>query len=558
MMKKFKFLILPVTAAAVTLSACGGEPVNQGPELRGVSDFTCLVNTYVDLLDGVAALDEEDGDITPQLEINITPAAEVKDGYALFTEAGDYEICYEVRDGMGKLARTTAFATVIERDVYRSDICTNGFTVTAGGGAAIEADGLNGGVYSFKASGQEIAEDIKLAKMYTMVCGVEYTYKYYLNCNIAGRIKAAADGEQIAELNVAQGENVLQFKHALPFKQSPEGGAASDSVNIELWLGSLEGGLECSLSKAELNYYREDDGFTENLPDFNFNGKTDNRFDDDNGRLVLNGSSEIADGGRGVKLKISETNAPDIWRGGVFVNTGLPLNAGECYYVSFDLQSENQNPYEVLLLCKQWGPGEWIATVNGADGRQEKQIDINDGNKGSLWLYIQSGNAVNEITLSNLSVKTKSGGEKSEIYSIGNFTTNNFNGGIGTVKTEYGKAVYEIENFGYDWGNNELGSPEFNLSGAADNYVITFKAKASAELNCVFAATVAANWDTFAWENFKMSAGEKTYSIRCNEKNLDGVYKFVWQFGNVANADLHGVTVEISDIKICLKSELEN
>lgn len=548
-MKKFKFLILPVTAAAVTLSACGGEPVNQGPELRGVSDFTCLVNTYVDLLDGVAALDEEDGDITPQLEINITPAAEVKDGYALFTEAGDYEICYEVRDGMGKLARTTAFATVIERDVYRSDICTNGFSVTAGGGAAIEADGLNGGVYSFKASGQEIAEDIKLARTYVMVCGVEYTYKYYLNCNIAGRIKAAADGEQIAELNVAQGENVLQFKHALPFKQSPEGGAASDSVNIELWLGSLEGEMELSLSKAELNYYQEDGGYTENLPDFNFKDKIINR---DNAAKAVYASED----GKSATLECD--GGKEIWQVGMFVNTGLQLSAGETYYISFNAQSELGNDYQICIQHDQWNDSDAMILDTPQNGTVQRTVTATESWRGQLWLFIRSGVNANKITISDLSVKIKNGGEKSEIYSIGNFTTNNFNGGIGTVKTEYGKAVYEVDGFGYDWGNNELGSPEFNLSGAADNYVITFKAKASAELNCVFAATVAANWDTFAWENFKMSAGEKTYSIRCNEKNLDGVYKFVWQFGNVVNADLHGVTVEISDIKICLKSELEN
>ena len=81
MMKKLKFLILPLTAAAVLLSACGGEPVNQGPELRGVSDITCLVNTYVDLLDGVAALDAEDGDITPRLQITVTPETAVDNGY---------------------------------------------------------------------------------------------------------------------------------------------------------------------------------------------------------------------------------------------------------------------------------------------------------------------------------------------------------------------------------------------------------------------------------------------------------------------------------------------
>ncbi len=104
-MKKFKLLAIPLITASALLSACASAPVNQGPELRGVTDISCLVNTSVDLLDGVSALDSEDGDITPNLQITVTPEVEVKDGYAVFDEAGEYEVCYEIRDRFGKLAR---------------------------------------------------------------------------------------------------------------------------------------------------------------------------------------------------------------------------------------------------------------------------------------------------------------------------------------------------------------------------------------------------------------------------------------------------------------------
>ena len=72
-MKKSKFLILPLVAAVSVFTACSGGEVNQGPELRGVEDITCLADTTVDLLDGVTALDLEDGDITPDLKITVTP-----------------------------------------------------------------------------------------------------------------------------------------------------------------------------------------------------------------------------------------------------------------------------------------------------------------------------------------------------------------------------------------------------------------------------------------------------------------------------------------------------
>ena len=544
-MKKFKFLILPLTAAAVLLSACGGEPVNQGPELRGVSDVTCLVNTKVDLLDGVAALDTEDGDITPRLQITVTPETAVENGYAVFSRTGDYEICYEVRDSGGKLARTTALASVIDREVYKSDMFTNGFSVSVGGRTQLEAEGLNGNAYAFKTTGNEIYEDVKLLRSFTVTRGVEYTYRYYLNSNRAGKIKAAADGKPVAELNVNSGENVLEFAYTLP-SNGPSETKVTDNVNIELWLGGVEGDLECSLTKAEVNYYQEDDGLTEQLPDFSFNGKLINR--DDKAHAVY-----ASDDGKSATVEITEPTG-QIWQVGMFINVGLNLVAGETYYLSFDIYSELGNDYQICIQHDQWNDGDAQIISTPANGKVEKTINATDTWQGPLWLFIRSGVNQNKITISNLSVKVKSGGQKTESYAIHGFTSNN---SADKIKTEYGKVIYTVKDFGNDWGNNEIGSPSFNLSGAADNFVITFTAKASVQLNCVFAATVAANWDTFAWENFKITEEEKVYSINCNKKNLDNIYKFVWQFGNSANAGYHDVTVEISRIKICLKNQLE-
>lgn len=548
---KLVLLIIPFAAAAATLAACSGERVNQGPELRGVNDITCLAETSVDLLGSVAALDEEDGDITPDIEITVTPQVEVSGGFATFKEVGDYEICYEVRDSGGKLARTTAYASVIEREEYNSALLTGGFSVSAGGGAEIISEGVSGGTFAFKATGGNIAEDITLSRKYSINYDTEYTFNYIFTSNLKGKIYLAADGEKFGETFIAAGENSVSFKYTA--EKPANDTADSADVDIQLWLGGLEGELEISLQKAEVVYTEEDRGLVEQLPDFNFNGKTENRFDNDNGNLVLNASTEITDGGKGVKLNVTETTAHDMWRGGVFINTGLPLAEGETYFVSFDLTSENNNPYEVLLLCKQWGPDEWIATVNGTNGYIERELTVDGGHTGSLWLYIQSGNNVNGITLKNLSVKAQLGGEKRESYAIGGFTC-----GGGEVNSEYGKAVYTVKNFGSGWGDNELGSSTFTLSGAADNFVIQFRAKASKRVNTVFAATLASNWDTFVWKNFYITTEEQLFSVQCDKKALEGVYKLVWQFGNSANATSDDVIIEIRDIKICLKNELDD
>ena len=548
---KLAFLIIPFVFAAAMLPACNGEEVNQGPELRGVNDISCLAETSVDLLSTVAALDEEDGDITPEIQITVTPHVDVTDGYATFKEVGDYEVCYEVRDSGGKFARTTAYASVVEREDYNFALLSNGFSASAGGGAKITSQGISGDKFSFKATGGVIAEDISLSRRYSIYYDTEYTFNYIFTSNLKGKIYLAANGEKFGETAVSAGENTLTFKYAVQKPAHSTENAAN--VEIQLWLGSLEGELEVSLQKAEVVYTEESTGLTERLPDFNFNGKIIDRFDNDGGNLTLNASSKIVDDGKGVKLNVTETTSPDIWRGGVFVNTGLPLSEGVTYHVSFDLSSENGNPYEVLLLRSQWGPDECIATVSGGDGRKEAALTIDGGHTGNLWVYIQSGNNVNGITLKNLSVKSEAGGEKRESYAIGGFTC-----GGGEVESEYGKVVYTVSNFGNDWGNNELGSPTFKLSGAAENFVIQFRAKASKRVNTVFAATLAANWDTFVWKNFFITTEEQLFSIRCDKKALEGVYKLVWQFGNSANASPDEVNIEIRDIRICLKNELDD
>lgn len=541
MMKKFKLLILPfIAVSAVTLSACSGAAVNQGPELRGVNNITCLADTAVDLLDGVAALDLEDGDITPALQITVTPEVSVENGYAVFPKAGEYEVCYEIRDSLGKLARTTVSATVTEREVYADNLLTNGFALKADENVTVLANGLNGGAFAFKVSGQEIAENVQLTRTYALNTGVEYTFKYYFESSVAGRIKIAANGKAFTEAQVSAGGNELQFVY------TAEGADETETVEIALWLGGLEGGFEISLTKSETQIYMQGNNLVEKLENFSFDGKILDRFDGTEGNVGT------VDNGKGVFVEI--TKASDAtWRGGVFVNTGLAIGAGAKYTVSYDIEAENNGAFEVILQNKQWGANEFHKTYTA--GRNE--FDVTVPENGTLWIYIASGANVNKLTLKNLSVKEHKSGYITESFAVGNVYANNFGGGSGSAKCEYGKIIYEINTFGSDWGQNELGTPSFALNGAAGNFVITFKAKASSPVSCVFAASVADYWDTFVWKQLKLSVSEQTYSIRCDDKAVEGNYKFLWQFGTSANAVFSGATVEISDIKICYLSELE-
>jgi len=544
-MKKIKFLILPLALAVTALTACGGEPVNKGPELTGVNDVTCLANSTVDLLDGVRAFDYEDGDITPDLQITVTPEVAVEDGFATFPKAGEYDVCYEIRDSGGKLARTTVKANVVEREVYMDNMLTNGFSLKTDGSVNVIKEGLNGSAYSFKVSGGEIAEDVRLTRTYTLVTGAEYTFKYEFECNLSGKIKVAADGKAFAEQLINADAKSLEFNFSLPLKKTDNGEILSETTEIELWLGALEGDLEFSLIRSETKYMREGTVLKELAENFNFNGKIINR--DDKAHAVY-----ASEDGKSATLEVTNPTG-EIWQVGMFVETGIRLEAGNEYIISFDMDSRLGNPYQVCIQHDQWKDSDAIF-IDDAQGHVSKTISATESFSGNLWLFIRSGVYANNVTISNLSVKVKESG-----YKIQSFGISGVEAGGGEARCEYGKLIFDIPSFGADWGNNELRTPSFELSGAAANYVITFKAKSSQPVKCVFLAhdELASEWTTFVWKEIKITEKETAFYIKCDDKNLNSSYKFFWQFGTLANAGYSDVTVEISDVKICNEVDLK-
>lgn len=548
-MKKFKWLALPVVAALAMVSGCAAKEANLTPELRGVNDKTCLLDTRVDLLEGVSALDAEDGDITPNLEINITPSVEVENGYATFTKAGSYEVVYSVSDSKGKSVQTTSYVTAVGREVYMSNVHTNGFSLSAGGGAEIAQEGLHGDAYAFNFGGAEIAEDIKLTRTFSLVCGVEYTFKYVLESNRAGRIKAAVEGKPVAELKVTEGENSLTFTHTTPPRATDdESEIPTDVVTVELWLGGLEGDVQCSLKRVETQYEEAEGGNVELMNNFIFNEH--NVINRDNNAHEVG----LGDDKKSAYIEVTEPMA-NIWDQLMFIDTGVNMTSGTEYTVSFTVDSANDNPYEVFIMHDQWNEDGAKKYFN-PKGEVSCTFTAGGGFSGTLWLQARSGTHANKITVSNISVKRKTGGLKVETFGFEPVGVKS-DVGTGTVKTEYGKIIYTQTAFGTDWGQNQITGSAFEFSGAAENYVITFKAKATRTVACVFAANTESGWNTFAWERIYIPTEECVFTIRCNEKSLGGRYRFLWQFGTAENSFGEETTVEIYDIEICNNGETE-
>ena len=524
---------------ALVLVGCDGKVENAAPQVDGAHDFDCIVDTPVDLLDGVAALDDEDGDITPDMVITITPEAEIRDdGYAVFPEEGNYRVTYTAKDSAGSSTSESVIVGAVERELYMDFSEVSGFKCTTSGGAALIDNGMYDGVYRIKASGAEIAEDVGLSRDFTLGSGEEYWFSYRYYSNKAGRVNLLADGDAFAVKEIFKGENVLEFSYA------PVNKGENATVEISVLLGALED-FEFYLLGAEYTFAQNIDG--EILQNFSLAGRVHGRFDG------TGGNAWVSEDGKAATLEVTSASG-DIWRGGMFIDTGLTVSAGVEYTVSYTVVGSEAKPFEVILQRDQWNEKKYdtFSISDATNARRVSRTFVpNDENAGAFWIYVQSGTEVNNITISDLSVVAKSDGTKTEVITLKDFVSAQADGYEGKLHTFGGSFTYTVPSFApTDWQQQVIG-PEFYVGGSGENYVVTFKAKASRPVVTIFAAVVYGGWDpTWIWSRFTITEEEQVYTFFCNSEGGNRLNNFVWQFGSQANQAYNDVKIEISDVKI--------
>ena len=559
-MKKYRMLLVFVLVVIVLAGCSPQGAINKAPSVVGVKDISCIVNSTVDFLDGVAALDKEDGDITPNLQITVTPQVEVsKEGYATFTQVGEYTVNYQITDSNGRTAQKRAYVDVMDRETYRTFAMPEGFVAETNGEATVETCGMINGVFKLNAHGGEIAEDIKLIREFTLNTNLEYTFYYTVKSNVVGKIKVMADGDDCAELAVVAGENVLTFTHTVWQEDD-----AKRNVEIAICLGGLDGSVAWEIGKIELEYPQEEGKLVELAEDFNFAQRVEPRIDTNGNTNGLVGNAWTMPGGGAARLEITtpSSNSGDIWRGGMFVNTGITLRTGVTYTVSFNVECvpfplgterDEDDNFEVVIQRDQWGE-EKIKTLYHPTGTITEEFEVTDITAGPLWIYVQSGTQANQITLSELSVKEHLNAVGKDVYQISDFTHFNALPDY-EFTTDRGNFKYVIGEFSATDNHHRVTSPSFLVAGSGANYVVTFTAKASAPIEMVVAAHVADGWDpTILWSKVTLSQTETTYTFFCNGNGSDRLYALEWQFGSDNNKNYSNVTIEITNIRICLRN----
>ena len=527
------------------LAGCGEESAatNAAPTLTGVKDIQCVVNSTVDFLDGIAALDREDGDITPNLSIAITPSVQVKDGLATFERPGEYRVEYRIEDSGGRSTTKHSYVDVVSRDQYVDFAMPIGFTSTHSRNTAFETCGMVNGEFVVKAKGGEVAEDALIHRAFTLDTNTPYTFHFSIDSNCSGKAKAFANGVECGELAIEKGESVLSFNHTFVSEKDQK-----EEVDVALGLGAIEK-LDLKITKVEVEYPQEAGARINHTEGFRFKGNIEPRIE--NG---CEGNCWTVDNDETAVFEIKKA-IPEIWLGGMFVNTGVNLKSGCTYEVSFDLWEMNEENYEVIIQTHQWDEIVLEKIYNPKNGSYSRTITITDETKGPLWLYVQSGTAVNEIRMKNLKVVEILNATGKDEFPIQDFEERHGAAYPCTFSSRLGNFHYRIEKFSAIDGDIKVTTPTFYVSGSGANYVLSFKGKASKPIEVIVAAPVAGGWTpTLTWNRVIFDETERVYTFFFNGDGSDRDYTVVWQFGAANNQKYENVEVDVTGVSITLRN----
>ena len=546
-MKKISYLGAVISLALI---GCSNQTAtaNTAPTIKGVKDMQCVVYSTVDFLDGIAALDKEDGDLTPDMDIVITPHVDVKDGRATFSRVGQYTVDYVVSDSAGMKTIKSSSIDVVAREKYLDFVLPVGYSGEVSGKAKFTTCGLIENRFVVQATGHEVAEDVKINRTFSLKSNLQYTFKFTIDSKCEGKVKALANGVVCAEAMLEKGSHVLSFSHVVLSDEPTE------DVAISLCFGGIASDIDLVIENLEIEYPQHEGEIINHTPDYVFTGRTISRIE--NG---CEGETKVENSGKTAVLKITKP-IEEIWLGGMFINTGVKVKRNVTYTVSFDVERELEEYYEVTIQRGQWNEIKFQTLYNPVDGRISVDITPDRASAGDLWVYVQSGTKANTIKVSNLKVEEHLNATGVDDYPIETYRVSHWDGWSPVVSSKLGGFACEISEFPSSYGAIEVYSPKFFVAGSAGNYVISFRAKATAPVEIVIAGPLAGGWDpALMWAKITLTEEEAVYSFLCSGAGADSDYNIVWQFGSPNNQKYSDVRIDITDVSVDIRNwELDN
>ncbi len=592
-------MLVPLAAACKKTDEPEQPAENKAPAIAGTHDLTVEAGSEIDVLSGVTASDEEDGDLTARIAVSATPSLTFTNGKAIPQNPGTYELVYSVTDNGGKKAEAYATLTVTRKTaepvLYKDFDFDAAPENDAHGWEPVISDsvqataGVKEGSYVFEITDSTGGGDdaIRLDKKLELE-PADYKLKVWVKSTKDAMMHIIArkdnDGWDVlgGAWNIEIGEHIAA--HEINFTVSD-----TKAAELRLHFGMVRwdevmknptDAYTVTIDKIEL--YKTVGSESEVV-------KHADKFAENTGLTVdagdgANASVGYADG----KAVLTIANYPT--EGGVWsVKANLDLGGqkienGKKYFYRFTVHAQYAQAGECLVESATLYH-EARANFNGFGLDADKETvlsgvftatsDIDDP-----VIRLQIGNASegvanNVLTFSGLVFGTLEGdkdvtkttdsfvalgaGTASESNAALPFAT--FNGtdednekGVGVIWIENGKLYYRIDDGGLvDWHNKLIcGYRENPLVLPADSYfTIEIKAKASKAVSCGFFLNQIGEWNPRIAERIDFTTEEQTFTFSTDKTLVTEMnFEMLFQFGSAELAELGEVTVEISEISI--------
>ena len=399
---------------ALGLTACtGNNPAaadKVAPEITGNSDKVCTVDEEINLLTGIKALDDVDGDISSNVTVTILPELTVTNGKVTPNKTGDYEVQYSVTDKAGNKGEAFATLTVnpklAEKTEYIKytfgDASDSPFSVWKFEGLDV-ASSITKGNYEVKGKSDGEAWHIKYEGKTPTVKGADYEVTYEFVSNVSGNVTFEAyDISANKTVAIEKGFNKVSFKFSAAETKEEQG--------FCLQLGALPTDFEIAVSHVEIAQSIGQDVWASQLDNFKFNGTNTvtSAFDNNSqGSLATTETSATLNITRG-----SDENG--VWQTKMFVKTGVDLLKNVKYRVLVDVLAENDiNEFEICYNQGDVEKGVGALYGQSVAAGVKKTIEFivtPDQAKDNLVLLFQLGkqnelHGANTVTVSNLVVE---------------------------------------------------------------------------------------------------------------------------------------------------------